>query len=530
MIHDIMHGHLLSEVGEGWRPARPERVIRGTIVFLPAAPAAVEAAISRQAAGAPPLSKAAVDQLMAPAHAAVQRTLAYLERSGLKVSNWAFPGLTADFSGPVRAVERAFSCGMLEASRDGLTLYRNRGEPQLPPTLAATVLAVIGLESLTRAKPAFRWPFQHPFPANAGRGFYPDDIISAYNLPDTLSGEGQRLVLMEFSSGFNPGDVNAFWDQHRIMRPTVQVVSVDGTANDGGVAPQDAECTLDLEWAGAIAPGAELVVMQSSAGTSDLSFARSMLMALDQVYGLDPLPGAVSISYGDAESHFPKRALMAWDLLVSRLSLAGCTVLAASGDRGAYGEAGPGRPYPHVDAPASLPHLVAVGGTTLTLTADLQRKTETGWSDTNNNGASGGGVSLMFARPTWQESVNVPLNPVGRYGRGVPDVALNADPDTGYAITFQGQRTVIGGTSASTPITAGLITLINEARTQAGRGPVGFVTPRLYKLGPSAAFHDILEGNNSIPGVSGYRCGPGWDAVTGWGSVDGGRLLDALLS
>ncbi len=530
MIHDIMHGHLLSDVGEGWHQARPQRVIRGTIVFLPAAPSAVEAAMARHAAGGPPLAKAEVDRLMAPAHSAVQRTLAYLERSGLKVSNWAFPGLTADFVGPVRAVERTFSCGMLEATREGLTYYRNRGEPQLPPTLAPAVLAVIGLESLTRAKPAFRWPFQHPFPANAGRGLYPADILSAYNLPDTLSGEGQRIALLEFSSGFNQGDLNAFWDQHQIMRPAVQVISVDGTPNDGGVMPQDAECTLDAEWAGAIAPGAELIVIQSSAGTSDLSFARSMLMALDQVWGLDPLPSAVSISYGDAESHFPKRALLAWDLLASRLALGGCTVLAASGDRGAYGEAGPGRPYPHVDAPASLPHILAVGGTTLTITADLERKTETGWSDTNNNGASGGGVSLVFGRPAWQEKINVPLNPVGRFGRGVPDMALNADPDTGYAIVFQGQRTVIGGTSASTPITAALLTLINEQRAANGRGPLGFVTPRLYQLGPTAAFHDILEGNNSIPGVSGYRCGPGWDAVTGWGSVDGGRLLAGLLN
>ena len=529
MIHDILHGHLLSDVGDGWKAARPERVIRGTLVFLPASPAQVDSALARAAAGGPPLDKPAIDLLLAPAHAAAQRTLGYLERAGLRISNWAFPGLLADFEGPVKAVERAFSVGMLEASRDGLTFYRNRGEPQLPPTIAASVLAVIGLESLTRAHPAFRWPFQHPFPANAGQGFFPDDIISAYNLPDNLSGQGQRLAILEFGSGFNPGDLMAFWDQHQIMRPSVSVVSVDGTPNDGGVSPQDAECTLDLEWAGAMAPGAELIVLQSSAGTSDLSFARSMLRALDQVYGLTPLPGAVSISYGDAESHFPRRALLAWDLLASRLALAGCTVLAASGDRGAYGEAGPGRPYPHVDAPASLPHVLAVGGTTLTLTPERQRKSETGWSDTNNNGASGGGVSLVFPRPAWQESVAVPLNPAGRFGRGVPDMALDADPDTGYAIVFQGRETVIGGTSVATPITAALLTLINEARQEADKGPLGFVTPRLYQLGGSAAFHDIVAGNNSIPGVGGYRCGPGWDPVTGWGSVDGQTMLKALI-
>jgi kumamolisin len=154
----------------------------------------------------------------------------------------------------------------------------------------------------------------------------------------------------------------------------------------------------------------------------------------------------------------------------------------------------------------------------------MTRATEVGWTDTNNNGASGGGVSVVFGLPSWQSEAGVPMNPAGAPGRGVPDVALNADPDTGYNVVFQGQATVVGGTSAASPMWAALFALINQSRAAKGLGPVGFVSTVLYKNGTGPEFHDIVLGNNSYNGVVGYSAGPGWDPVTGWGSVDGSAL------
>jgi len=179
--------------------------------------------------------------------------------------------------------------------------------------------------------------------------------------------------------------------------------------------------------------------------------------------------------------------------------------------------------------PAAVPHVLAVGGTTLTLTAQDQREQETGWTDTNDNGASGGGVSEVFALPAWQADAHVPLNLSGTTGRGVPDVALVANPDTGFNVIFQGASTVVGGTSGASPVWAALVARVNQKRGNGGKPRLGFVTPTLYRLGGTSVFHLITEGNNSMPGVPGYQCGPGWSAVTGWGTPDG-ELLAATLA
>jgi kumamolisin len=435
-----------------------------------------------------------------------------------------------DFEGTLADVSRAFRCTFAERLVDGRAVYLNREEPQVPLWAVGHVLAVVGLENRSQARPAHRYPSPVATPANDGQGFFPDDLKAAYAYPAQWTGAGETIGVLEFSNGFNPADLEAFWQRHGIPARPVAFVSVDGTPNDGGSQSVDMECTLDLEWAGAMAPGAALVVYEANAGSDDVAFARSMLKALEAAVG-DRVhePTVLSISYGDAETHFPPKALAAWDLAVQRAAARGITVLVASGDMGAYGVRGLAWPFPHCDAPASLPHVLAVGGTTLTLDAQKRRQTEVGWSDTNNNGASGGGVSLLFDPPPWQQGMGVPLNPAGAAGRGVPDVALVADPDTGYNVVFQGESMVIGGTSAAAPTWAALLACINQARAAAGQGPLGLVSPKLYHIGPVApVFHDITEGNNSVDGIPGYACGPGWDAVTGLGSVDGTALLEAL--
>jgi kumamolisin len=139
------------------------------------------------------------------------------------------------------------------------------------------------------------------------------------------------------------------------------------------------------------------------------------------------------------------------------------------------------------------------------------------WNDGVNGGATGGGVSRVFPRPTWQSAANVPAAPVAGGGRGVPDVAGDADPATGYDVRVDGVDTVIGGTSAVAPLWAGLIALLNQLK---GR-PVGYLNPKLYAS--TGALHDITQGNNN-----GFAAWPGWDACTGLGSPIGGKLVTAL--
>ncbi len=184
----------------------------------------------------------------------------------------------------------------------------------------------------------------------------------------------------------------------------------------------------------------------------------------------------------------------------------------ASGDNGSSDGVNDG--HDHVDFPASSPNVLACGGTHLE-GAGGAIQSETVWSDPNG-GATGGGYSAVFARPAWQAGIPTPG---GAPARGVPDVAGDADPATGYRIEVDGQETVVGGTSAVAPLWAGLVALMN----QQGKSHLGFLNPQLYALPKSGSFHDIVQGSNGS-----FGAGPGWDPCTGLGSPDGAKLFAAL--
>jgi kumamolisin len=202
----------------------------------------------------------------------------------------------------------------------------------------------------------------------------------------------------------------------------------------------------------------------------------------------------------------------------------GVTVCVAAGDGGSSDGVTGGQP--HVDFPASSPNALACGGTSLQ--ADPSTgviSSETVWNDGSSGGATGGGVSDEFALPAWQASVGVPETAGGSSGRGVPDVAGNADPTTGYQVYADGQAQVVGGTSAVAPLWAALISRIAQATGQR----FGLIQPALYAgITPGTdvpGFNDITSGNNGA-----YSAGPGWDACTGLGSPEGTDLLKRLQS
>jgi len=262
---------------------------------------------------------------------------------------------------------------------------------------------------------------------------------------------------------------------------------------------------LDIEVSGTLAPGATIAVY--FAPNTDRGFIDAILAA---IHDKTRRPSVVSISWGSAESSWTEQALKAFDGALQDASLLGVTVCCAAGDGGS----GDGAPdgLAHADYPASSAFALACGGTRLVI--DQGRSTETVWND-GANGATGGGVSDVFPLPDWQKAAGVPAsaNPGHRVGRGLPDVAGNADPDTGYEIRADGRETIIGGTSAVAPLVAALIARCNQGL---GRR-VGFLNPVLYtQAAVRGSFHDITDGSNGA-----YAAGPGWDACTGWGARAG---------
>jgi kumamolisin len=202
----------------------------------------------------------------------------------------------------------------------------------------------------------------------------------------------------------------------------------------------------------------------------------------------------------------------------------GVTVCCAAGDAGSSDQ-NPQNGTPdglaHADFPASSPYVLACGGTRLSANGGAIGS-ETVWNDDPHTSATGGGVSDVFDLPAWQDSAGVPRssNAGARVGRGLPDVAGNASPATGYRVRVDFLNFVVGGTSAVSPLWAGLVARFNQRLET----PVGWLNPQLYGLVTgTGSFRDITSGNNSA-----YAAAPGWDPCTGWGSPIGSRLLEAL--
>jgi kumamolisin len=232
-----------------------------------------------------------------------------------------------------------------------------------------------------------------------------------------------------------------------------------------------------------------------------------------------PTPTVVSISWGQSEDSWTAQARTALDQAFADAAALGVTVTVAAGDNGSADRATDGQP--HADFPASSPNALACGGTSMQL-SDGGVAAETVWNDAS--GATGGGVSDTFSLPSWQAAAGVPgRSGTGQSGRGVPDVAGNADPATGYQVFVDGKAQVVGGTSAVAPLWAALICRLAQATGKS----FGLLQPLLYagvSAGAAAAgFRDITQGNNGA-----YQAGPGWDACTGLGVPDGTTLVTLL--
>ncbi|HEX8986081.1 MAG TPA: S53 family peptidase [Bryobacteraceae bacterium] len=395
--------------------------------------------------------------------------------------------------------------------------YRGRtGSVYVPAELSAAIEGVFGLDERPQTRARFRRHLPGKVPHAAGDTSYtPVEVARLYDYPEN-QGAGQCVAIIELGGGFRAADLKQYFTGLGISPvPSVTAVSVDGGHNHptGDPNSADGEVLLDIEVAGAIAPQARIAVY--FAPNTDQGFLDAITTAVhDTVHK----PSVISISWGSAESAWTDQSLNGFDQAFSDAGLLGVTVCCASGDDGSADGVTDGAA--HVDFPSSSPHALACGGTRLEAT-DGEIKSEVVWSHGAGNGATGGGVSEKFPLPSWQSASGVPpsVNPGHFIGRGVPDLAGNADPATGYQILVDGRSAVLGGTSAVAPLIAALIALLNEKQGQ----PLGFVNAALYSR--PDALRDVTSGDNGA-----YAAGSGWDACTGLGSPDGQKLLGALVA
>jgi kumamolisin len=414
-------------------------------------------------------------------------------------------------SGTASVLQRLFGTELQLVDAGDHTFRQRTGPLVVPNELQGRVTAVLGLDDRAQGRTNFR-----VLPAAAATaGYTPVQVGAMYRFPPGTDGSGRTVAIIELGGGFAQSDLDAYFSGLGIPTPSVTAVGVDGATNQPGQDPNgaDGEVLLDIEVVGALAPAAHIVVY--FAPNTDAGFLDAVTAAAHAT----PTPDAISISWGQSEDAWTAQARTAMDdAFVDAVGM-GATVTAAAGDSGSSDGATDGAP--HADFPASSPHALGCGGTTLHGSGGTI-SSETVWNNGAGNGATGGGVSDVFAMPSWQSGLGVPTT-TGSTGRGVPDVAGNADPQTGYKVRVDGSDLVIGGTSAVAPLWAALIARL----VQATGSPLGLAQPKLGVGATASAtapgFRDITSGDNGD-----YAAKAGWDACTGLGSPIGTALLTKL--
>jgi kumamolisin len=398
--------------------------------------------------------------------------------------------------GKLSDFEKAFNTTL----KSNNTFRALTADASVPDDLKDIVVGVFGLDNRPIARPMFQ--ISH---AASPQAFTADQLAKIYGFPSGVTGKGQCIGIIELGGGFKPADITNYFKSLGITAPTVKAIAVD----DGKNAPTtpdgaDGEVMLDIEVAGAVAPGATIAVY--FAPNTDQGFLDAITKAIHDTVNK---PSVVSISWGSAEVNWTQQALDNFNEAFKTAASLGVTICIAAGDSGSRDGETDGKV--HVDFPASSPYALACGGTKLEVSNNTITA-ETVWNESNDS-ASGGGVSSYFPLPDYQANANVPPEVDTQFkGRGVPDVAADADPDTGYKVLVDGQQMVIGGTSAVAPLMAGLIALLNEQN----KTPSGFIYPTIY-ANPGLC-RDITSGDNKTTSAgTGYTAGPGWDACSGLG-------------
>lgn len=381
-------------------------------------------------------------------------------------------------------------------------------EIKIPKSLATVITGVFGMDGRPAARPMFQVAKKNGKIVShlqSPGSFTPDQVARLYGFPTGYSGKGECIGIIELGGGFQQADISNYFKRLKLQVPSVKAISVDGGKNSPSNADSaDGEVMLDIEVAGAVANGASIVVY--FAPNTEKGFLDAITTA---VHDTGNTPSVISISWGAAEVNWTTQALDNFNEAFKSASALGVSICVSSGDSGSRDGETDGKV--HVDFPSSSPYALACGGTHLEANGS-KISSETVWNDSVDS-ATGGGVSAYFPLADYQANAGVPLELDTKFkGRGLPDVAANADPNTGYQVLVDGQDLVVGGTSAAAPLMAGLIALFNEQYQK----PSGLIHPQIYAA--KGLCRDITVGDNKTTSSgTGYSAGSGWDACAGLG-------------
>jgi len=479
-----------------------------TLVLAPRQPGELRARLAELGRGV--LTPSEYARRFGPSPATVSAIRAWARAKGLSVASVSPNRLLVVVRGPVLALGRALGIAFDRfRSADGSTYVSSVGTAGLPHRLAADILSVLGLSDLGRARPLLHLGRGVGLAAAGGlsvpAAFGPQDLASLYHAPAAASGQGQTVaVIADGDVGRVRSDLVTFEQKFGLPRVPVDQITVGTPSSDASGAD---EFDLDTQYATGLAPNVSSLRLYDGPSLSDQDVAATI-----NRWVTDDVSGQASFSAGECEVLASASGLLAGlDAVLAQAQAQGQTLFASSGDQGSFCPAlitpnGVPAGIPNTNYPASSPHAIGVGGTTVLGPGP----NEIAWY------AGGGGASLLEAVPAFQQRAGGSF--LGSQ-RGVPDVSLDADPNSGYRVIVAGQEIVAGGTSASAPAWQGI-----WARAQgAHASPLGFAGPVIYTTEPSSAFHDIVLGTNDM-----YPATPGYDYVTGRGTPDVSAFVAAV--
>ncbi|HEX2666759.1 MAG TPA: S53 family peptidase [Gammaproteobacteria bacterium] len=465
-----------------------------------------------------------------PSQAQVDEVLGFLKQRGIAVDRGdVSKGRTrVHFHATTAVLESAFGVAINDYTVNGRSFYAAATNPNIPASLANRIGAVMGLDNAAEFKP-------HSIPSLAATdhggltptGFSPNQIATAYHWPsvtDANQASGVNIAIVTAFT-YRPADIKKFWDQYGLPHHTLTNIAI------GGVTRRlNGETTLDVERSSAMAPGAGMLVYEAvnpAFSNFDLAF---------QAVADDDTADVVSTSWGLAERDTPFASLQSEHNVFVQLSAQGMPLMAAAGDNGAPDNASSGSD--NADFPSSDPLVTAAGGTSLFLNGDDSINSESAWS------GAGGADSMFFTVPAYQSGFtgNAACDAdhtadfdggwgctsAGADTRQSSDMAMNADPGTGYSVYYNGRWATFGGTSFVAPELAGFFAIVTARyRTLAAVNTVriGNANTIIYDVANGANystdFNDITTGSN------GFAAGAGWDHPTGWGTP---KDADALAN
>lgn len=480
-------------------PADPSAGIRALIALPIREPELLDAALVAMYDPASPsfrryLTRDAWMAQHAPPAADVADLTAWIAEHGLTASRVASNRLLVQVDGTVEAFNAAFDTELhLFAKTDdaGFKTYGALTNLWIPRGIGERISALVvgDLPADDGTPPMETGEIESIPPPDSDKLRLPT-VAAAYGV-DTLTGAGftgaGQTIAVVVGATFKYKDLQSFWRGHGVTRTDPEVVTVAEPA-----ATRFTETTLDIEWAGGIAPGAKLIVYAGPDARDT-----SLVYAFNEAIG-DARAQVLTDSFAHREDATPREIRRQYDASARMGAALGMTLIAAGGDSG--------KP----DVPGSSPWVTSVGGTILARDANDARREERAWI------LSGSGDALSFPAPAWQAGL-----PIGDK-RAVSDVALAAG--TRHWVYVFGEWQAFAGTSFSAPVFAGLIAVVNSKRAAAGKPAVGFLNSILYTdPAVQATFLDITTGNTTD-----HYAGPGWDYPTGWGAPNAAGLADAL--